>query len=116
MRQRAIKKVSDTVFWYVIYLLPVICYILAYFRQGLSAGSLATFFETMGIPVLSDVVTETLTKIFGAEGILPLYGASVGIPIFSWYVSMMIIHLAVDFLLFIPRLAHKWMDKFCQDD
>jgi len=29
---------------------------------------------------------------------------------------MMILHLVVDVIAFIPRLAHRWMDKFCKKE
>lgn len=116
MRKRTISHLSDTIFWYIIYLLPVFAYLLAVYRDGSAAVSFSAFFDKFGIPFLSDVVNSALTSIFGADGILPLYGATVVIPVFSWYISTMIIHLAVDFLLFIPRLAHKFMNKFtCED-
>lgn len=117
MRKRTINHLSDTIFWYLIYLLPVITYcVMLASRRGGDVVSISAWFDTLGIPVLSDLVSTTLAQIFGADGILPLYGSAVGIPIFSWYVSMMIIHLAVDVLLFIPRLAHKWIDNFCKGE
>lgn len=117
MRKRTINHLSDTIFWYVIYMLPIVAYlILIASRHGAEVPSLSAYFDQFGIPFVSDIVGSALTNIFGADGILPLYGASVGIPIFSWYVSMTIIHLAVDVLLFIPRLAHKWLNAFCKED
>lgn len=113
MRKRNIDHLSDTIFWYIIYMLPVLSYlILIASRHGAEVPSLSQYFTDFGIPFVSDLIGNALVNIFGADGILPLYGASVGIPIFSWYVSMLIIHLAVDVLLFIPRMAHKWMDDF----
>lgn len=116
MRKRLINHVSDTIFWYLIYLLPVVAYCLVLYRNGVDAPKFLAFFEDFSVPVVGDIIIKALNDLFAANGILPLTGASAGIPIFSWYISMMIIHLAVDFLLFIPRLAHKYMNKFCQGD
>ncbi len=35
---------------------------------------------------------------------------------FAWFVYMHIIHVFVDFIVFIPRLCHKWMGKATQED
>lgn len=117
MRKRTINHLSDTIFWYIIYLLPVMCYlILLASRHGGEVPTITAYFENFNIPVVTDLVTEALLSLFGSDGILPLFGSGVGVPVFSWYISMMIIHLAVDFLLFIPRLCHKWLNKFTQNE
>lgn len=116
MRKRNIKCLFDNIFWYLLYLLPVIAYLLSVFRDGSSSASFLSFFENFGVPVLGDVVSNALNGIFASGGVLPLNGANVAIPVLSWFVSLMIIHLAIDFLLFIPRLAHKFMNKIGGDE
>lgn len=117
MRKRTIDHLADSLFWYIIYLLPVVCYIcLIVSRRGEVVPNIGAYFtDSWSLGGLTDLVSNALESLFGESGILPLAGASIGIPVFSWYVGMMIIHLAVDFLLFIPRLCHKWMDKFCKE-
>lgn len=118
MRKRTVNHLADTIFWYLVYLLPLFCYLLMYIhRAGTTVPPFSDFMSNnFGMLPLTDIVSDCLFQLFGADGILPLAGANLGIPLFSWYVSMVIIHLAVDFLLFIPRLAHSFMDKFTKGD
>ena len=121
MRKRTINHLADTIFWYLIYFLPVICYLLYMLVEpgtGVSTVlSFGDFFESIGIGFVSDnIVITSLQSIFGSTGILPLFSTDTPFIIFSWFICTFICHLAVDFLLFIPRLAHKWMNKFTQGD
>lgn len=118
MRKRTISNLADTFFWYLVYLLPVIGYLLYLIAEPASGTSLVTFdsfFSNIGLGLVSDnVVVSTLKDIFGTGGILPLFTTDTPFIIFGWFVCTFITHLAVDFLLFIPRLAHKWLNNFTQ--
>lgn len=116
MRKRSLKCLADNIFWYVIYMLPVIAFFIYLgSRHGADVSQFGDFLQQFNIPLAGDVVQESMYKIFGPDGILPLGGAVSMLPVFSWYITAMIVHLVVDFLLFIPRLAHKYMNKFTQD-
>lgn len=111
------NHLADNIFWYIIYLLPVIAFLFYVIsRRGTDLQSFSEFLQQFNIPLVGDVVQESLNGIFSADGVLPLGGAVTMLPVFSWYITAMIVHLSVDFLLFIPRLAHKWMEKFCNGD
>ena len=120
MRKRTISNLADTIFWYFVYLLPVIGYLLYLIAEPASGTSLVTFdsfFSNIGLGLVSDnVVVSTLKDIFGTGGILPLFTTDTPFIIFGWFVCTFITHLAVDFLLFIPRLAHKWLNKFSSEE
>lgn len=120
MRKRSINYLADTVFWYLIYFLPVLgflLYLLAEPSSGTSLVSFSAFFDTIGLGFVSDnVVVNALKDIFGASGVLPLFSTDTPFVIFGWFICTFITHLAVDFLLFIPRLAHKWLNKYTQGD
>ena len=120
MRKRTINTFADTVFWYLIYFLPVLVYLLYLIAEPASGTSLISFsscFDTIGLGFVSDnIVVSSLKDIFGTGGLLPLFSSDTPFIIFGWFVCTYITHLAVDFLLFIPRLAHKWMNKFTQGD
>ena len=119
MRKRTVNHVADTVFWYFIYFLPVLCYFLYLFAEpssGSTVVSFSAFFENIGIGFVShNVVVSALSSLFGSTGILPLFSTDVPFIIFGWFICTFIGHLAVDFLLFIPRLCHKFMEKFTQN-
>ena len=120
MRKKTINHLADTIFWYLIYFLPVICYLLFLIAEPSSGGvavNMETFFNSIGISLTNDnIVLATLSQIFGSNGILPLFGSTVPLVILSWFVSVYLAHLLVDILLFIPRLFHKYEKSFTQGD
>ena len=109
-------EILDNIFWYLIYALPFLWYGIAFLSRNYTPVSLGSFFDFVGFDVSSSITFTTLAELFGSSGILPLFDNPVVIQIFAWFVNCMIIHLAVDFLSFIPRLCHKFMDKLCQND
>ena len=121
MRKRTINHLADTIFWYLLYFLPVIAYLL-YMLVEPGAGTTAVlsieeFFNSIGLGFVSDnVVLTALSSIFGADGVLPLFSTNTPFLILTWFVAVYIAHLAVDFILFIPRLAHKFMNSFTREE
>lgn len=120
MRKRTINHLADTIFWYLLYFFPVIAYLLFLFVEPGTATSivdLPTFFNQVGFGIVTDnVIINALRDIFGANGILPFFNTDMPLLIFTWYITVFITHLAVDFILFIPRLCHKWMKSFTQGE
>lgn len=122
MRKKTVNHLADTIFWYLIYFMPIILY-LCFLIGGNFVGnqlndlSLATFFNNLGLNFVTDnVILSALNSIFGINGVLPIFNELAPLYIFSWFISAVIIHLFVDFLLFIPRLAHKWLNVFTQGE
>lgn len=116
MRKKTVDHCADTLFWYLLYLFPVLGYMLYLFVEpgtGATLLSFETFCSNIGVSFFTDnIVLSSLTSIFGVEGVLPLFNSSAPFIMFTWFVCVFIAHLAVDFLLFIPRLAHKWLRGF----
>lgn len=108
-------NILDGIFWYLIYAMPFILYGLSFLSRTYTPVSLTAFFDFCGIDVSSSLVCSTLADIFGTSGIFPLFDDPVVFQIFAWFVNCMIIHLAVDFLLFIPRLCHKFIDILSEE-
>lgn len=109
MRKRTINHLFDTYLWYLIYLLPLIFAIIHWFKIGVI--DLAGVFSLGGFSLVADnFVFTSLNSIFGASGIVPLFADSGLLMYLSYFIICMIVHLAVDCLLFIVRLAHNWMD------
>lgn len=115
MRKRTINNLADRLFWLIVALLPLLLYAVQFFAYELNAlTTFPTFYEYMqNFGILGDsVVASAMSDIFGSDGILPLFTANSAPLLFlSWFVGVEIVHLAVDFLVFIPRLCHKWMEK-----
>lgn len=120
MRKRNLSFAVDLFIWALITLLPLIFYCVSFLAYDLNTvSSLPTFAEymTSNFNVITDSVIYTgLVDLFGSSGILPLIDSNAVFMYFSWFIITEIIHLAVDFLVFIPRLAHKFMHKLCEDD
>lgn len=121
MRTRTIKSLADTIFWYLLYFLPVIVYLLYLLvspgtGSATSVISMENIFNSAGLNIVTDnIIVNTLNSIFGSAGIFPLFANNTPFIIFTWFISTYIIHLAIDCLLFIPRLAHKWMDTYSKE-
>lgn len=121
MRKSRISHLADTIFWYIIYMFPIIAYFLLLIAEpgtGTNAIiNLETFFNNIGVGLANDnIVVQTINNIFGEAGILPLFKTNMPIIMLSWFVSTYIVHLAIDVLLFIPRFAHKFIEKTTQGD
>lgn len=122
MRKKTIKCVADTALWYVLYFLPVIAYGLFLFIHPSGEGSVnpisfETFLNDVGFTlVLNNPIYTVLSELFGVNGILPFFNSNAPFIIVGWYVGMVLFHLAVDFVLFIPKLAQKWLCKLYGGD
>ena len=122
MRKRTIANLVDSFFWLLVAILPIVLYLITCFSYKLtnateSVVAFLPFMKSLGL-VDSGLIYNSLFDLFGTGGILPLFSAeNYAILVFlSYFVSVEIVHLAVDFLLFIPRLAHKYMNTFTQNE
>lgn len=120
MRKKTVNHLADTIFWYLLYFLPVLGYLLYLIAEpsnGTTLVSISDFFNSIDIGFVTDnIVINTLKGLFGAEGALPLFATNAPFNIFGWFICTYIGHLTVDFILFIPRLCHKYMEKFTQGE
>ena len=122
MRKRTIANLVDSFFWLLVAILPIVLYLITCFSYKLtnateSVVAFLPFMKSLGL-VDSGLIYNSLSDLFGTGGILPLFSAeNNAILVFlSYFVSVEIVHLAVDFLLFIPRFAHKYMNTFTQNE
>ena len=109
MRKRTIKCLFDNIMWYLIYLLPLIFALIHWSKIG--TLDIAGVFALGGFELFADnIVFTSLNSIFGATGVIPLFSGSGLLMYLSYFIICMLVHLAVDVLLFIVRLAHNWME------
>lgn len=120
MRKKTVNHLADTIFWYALYFLPVLSYLLFCLAEPATSSTVVSFNEyitTAGFSSTgSNVIYRTIYDIFGGNGIFPLFSTIAPIHVLCWFANMMLIHLAVDFILFIPRLCHKWLKTFTQGE
>ncbi len=112
MRKKSINNFFDSALWYLVYMLPLLCFVLLVSKTG-QLVPLAECMSSCGLGILTDnVVYTALNSIFGASGVLPLFMSADILLYFSYFICVWICHLAVDILLWIVRYAHKLMDNF----
>ncbi len=116
MRKRTINCIVKKVFWYLIYLLPLLTFVLFgmnFAKSGqYSDVTLIAHLDSLYGISSDSIICETLRSLFGVDGILPFFIDDNIIIYFSYFVGVYLLHLCIDFILFIPKLCHKWMDKF----
>lgn len=97
-------------------MLPVIVYILSWLSRNFTPIDMNSFFTQFGFDLSNTFVYECISGAFGHSGVFPLFGNDNVLFVFVWFIDTYIAHLFVDFILFIPRLCHKWMKAFTQGD
>lgn len=116
MRKKTVNHLADTIFWYLLYFLPVICFILVYYRTGNNVG-MSQFLNDNGFGLaVNNIVFDTISSIFGADCIMPLFANDGILIILSWFVCVYIAHILVDFCLFIPRWLHNFLKKVYRNE
>ena len=122
MRKRTIANIVDSAFWFLVAILPLALYLITCLSYKLQSSTetltaFLPFMKNLGL-LDSGIIYNSLSDLFGSGGILPLFSAeNNAILVFlSYFVSVEIVHLAVDFLLFIPRIGHKYMNTLTQNE
>ena len=125
MRKRNCDKLFDNIFWYTLYFLPVIFIFGIYFSVYRDTGTLPAPIDILNTLVASgsgDFGMDMFSTILTEFAIEYFYVHNTNIPIvcalacMGHFIVVYIFHLFVDFLLFIPRLCHKWMNTLTQGD
>lgn len=143
MRKRTIRNIADHLFWFLVAILPLILYVIDGFRNGAIAktmgaiqapesmfndwftlitgyfGELSTDFGDFMSSFINEngIIYTSLNGLFGVGGALPLFGSNIALLAYmTWFCTVEIVHLAVDFIVFIPRLCHKWQEKLTQNE
>lgn len=112
----------DKLFWFFIQIFPLLCFAV-YCIAGTRGNDVVvptfnSFLIKLGFNYQEGNVFYTvLAQLFGSMGVFPLFVDSGGIILYLTYVlTMEVLHVCFDVIIFIPRLAHKWISKGVQDD
>lgn len=126
MESKKINKKFNSIFWSVIYTLPLIVlfltfigYLLVYKETG-SITFDSILFDSALVHVTNtfngftwDIVVDTLSGVFELIGFNVTGNiASFVIILFTWFVQFAFIHIIIDFLVFIPRLFHNFLERW----
>lgn len=106
---KKIVHVLDNLMWYIIYTLPILLWLIqSRFAIDVDISSIMSTFS-----IVDNFIMSSLQSVFGTDGVLPLFDNSSFIFAYmTYFISVMIIHLAVDVLLFIVRWSHDMIDGF----
>lgn len=114
----------DKIFWFVLSFLPLFSWLLYLFSFSGYANSPLTFyawleqnFAFMG-QISNSTIYSTLYQIFSITSVSSLFPAlsTSLLAFFTYLITVEIVHVIYDVIVFIPRLAHKWISKAVQDD
>lgn len=111
----------DKIFWFLLTLFPLFGYSLYLFSINGAVSSLSFYSFMQNFTQIAthtgNPIQNILVSIFGSSGLFPLFSAGSGLLDFFTYVaSIEVLHVCFDVIVFIPRLAHKWISKAVQDD
>lgn len=110
MRKKTIKCLCNEIIWGIMWLLPLILLALVTFQTG-QFVSISTAMEVSGFGVLSNnFLFNSLNSVFGVNGVVPMFSADI-LSYFTYFVSISLLHLFVDILLWIPRYAHHLLGE-----
>lgn len=113
MRKKTINCLIDGIFWGIIWLMPLICIALVAHQSG-SIVNVSQAMSECGFSVLTNnFIFEALNSVFGSGGVVELFSSDI-LSYFTYFISISMLHIMVDVLLWLPRLMHKWM-KEAQD-
>lgn len=113
-------KKLDRIFWFIVLIMPYFSYIFSFFSKSSELptnfpGFLRYYF--LGDSTfINNVVWNALYHLFGPSGTFPVFSSPSGLYIFYWFVWVEIFHVFFDVIVFIPRIAHKFISKAVQDD
>lgn len=114
----------DKIFWFVVSFFPLFSWLIYLLSFSSYTASPLTFFawldQNFGFmgQVQKSVIYSTLYQIFSitsVDSLFPVLSTSL-IAFFTYLVTVEIVHVVYDVIVFIPRLAHKWISKAVQDD
>lgn len=114
----------DKIFWFIISFFPLFSWLLYLFSFSSYTTSpisfyawLNQYFGFMG-QIEQSVIYSTLYRLFSllsVDSLFPVLSSSL-LAFFTYLVSIEIVHVVYDVIVFIPRLSHKWISKAVQDD
>lgn len=115
MTKKKISKIFDKMFWGLVMALPLLVYVFYIIKTG-NIYSFESVFTDFGFGIdTSGVIFQTFSSLFGvtagsSSAIAAFTGN--GIILYITYIVLVeLIHLIVDCLLYIPRIAMKFLDK-----
>lgn len=111
MRTKSIEILIDRIFWALVLSMPIFAYLFGTFHAD--PPTFITILSQFQIDS-NNIVYTTLVSIFGTNGAFTLFDISTTNVVFlymAYFVSLELLHIVVDVILFVPRVSVKLIDK-----
>ena len=102
-------KMLDHYFWFIVMLLPVILFVVTRYNNPTASQDFFAFVNTFSpFTFVQDFIDQATQTGTGQTFALSSY--------LAYVFGVELCHIFYDVLVFIPRLAHKWISKAVQND
>lgn len=110
MRKKTLNHLYDLLYYAFFMIIPIVAFLIANIHH--SDVTLLSFFNEFGINS-SNVIFIAFQDFFGSTGFLPLIADNSTLFYMFTYMSVIVLmHLVFDLLVFIPKLAHHYLNIF----
>lgn len=114
MTKKKIHYIYDLLYYAIFMLIPVLGYLIH--LHHFDNVTLISFFSEMGV-LDTNVIFTALVEMFGTNGYLPLIeSTSTLFYVFTYMAIVSLLHLVIDMIMFIPKLAHKYLTNFAEKE
>jgi hypothetical protein len=104
MNEKNLKQKIDLWLWALIWILPVLGYVVSFWRTGNAVPIFEYINANFSFEMIRDVLDQIWLKAFGSQLVLSGY--------ISYLIVVEVVHCVFDAIVFIPRFAHTLIDKF----
>lgn len=130
MKKKTVLILVDRIFWAIILLLPILYWLISPVGYSIGGGTalsglsgstismvgLGDVLGTFGIDT-NNFIYGVFNDLFGVNGVVPFFIVDSSLLLYFVYIVIVeILHLMIDFLIFIPRLSHKWLNYLTRAD
>ncbi len=104
---RRLADKLDRLFWFMMWLLPLAVFAFCYAMEGSDLATFLAFLsENFSFTFIEEILDNLIQTTFNSSFAFT--------PYLSYVVGVEIVHVFFDVIVFIPRLAHKWVSKAVQ--
>lgn len=103
MKEKNLKQKIDLWLWALIWILPVLSYVVSFWRTGNAVPIFEYINENFSFALIHNVLDQIWLKAFDSQLVLSGY--------ISYLIVVEVVHCVFDAVVFIPRFAHAVIDK-----
>ena len=104
MNEKNLKQKIDLYLWALIWILPVLGYVVSFWRAGNAIPIFEYINANFSFEMIRNVLDQIWLKAFDSQLVLSGY--------ISYLIVVEVVHCVFDAIVFIPRFAHTLIDKF----